>query len=204
MNMKVYQVGYVEPLLFLYFAYMLFNVPLANQLLYHKVCLSLYNATFCRHVGTPLTATSHAQNLVEEQTAEWSMYFGMARTIPAVPTLLLLGVWSDRVGRKDILVFSLFGEVINSFSYFVNTCLMDIPILFLLPGNVVSGFFGNLGGVFLAVFAYIADTSSKETRTSRILMTEALGMFATVLSCLTGGVVVQKLGLVWLCNLTLD
>lgn len=197
-----WQIGYVEPILFVYMMCVFYSMPAEQQLVYHKVCLNHYNKTFCDSIDKN-KGHSEEENVVQEGTAKWDMYLNLARTVPAVFSTLVFGAWSDGVGRKKVLMISMTGVAINQLSYFLNAWFLSAPIAYLLIGCFISGICGGFAAILMAIFSYIADITTLEKRTLRILLLDATIFVASMISYPTGGLIIQRCGFVILYGIVI-
>lgn len=86
---------------------------------------------------------------------------------------MFMGSWSDRRGRKLPLLIGLFGKFFYSTMVVVNTYMEDWPVEYIIyVATLPMAFTGADVAIFAAVFAYISDVSSKESRTLRVSIVE--------------------------------
>lgn len=84
-----------------------------------------------------------------------------------------MGSWSDRRGRKLPLLIGLFGKFYYSTMVVVNTYMTDWPVEYIIyTATLPMAFTGADVAIFAAVFAYISDVSSKDSRTLRVTIVE--------------------------------
>lgn len=50
---------------------------------------------------------------VESLASTWSYYCSVAAFVPAIPLALLMGRWSDKYGRRPVLMAGIFGSLLN-------------------------------------------------------------------------------------------
>ncbi len=91
--------------------------------------------------------------------------------VPYMTMLLVIGSYSDTHGRKIALILPILGSSIKilldmAIVYF------DLPVWCFLFG-VVEYCFGGIYTLFVACFAYIADTVPKEMRATRMAIIDA-------------------------------
>ena len=74
------------------------------------------------------------------------LYSTLISSLPCIPSSMILGSWSDKHGRKPILILPIIGSLLCQVAYLLNV------------------FFKTM----LAVNLYIAATTSESSRTGRI------------------------------------
>ncbi|MBI2660850.1 MFS transporter [Candidatus Woesearchaeota archaeon] len=94
----------------------------------------------------------------------------------------LLGAWSDRHGRKSMLLVSLTGTVIGYLLFGYGILIGNLPVLFL--SRLLAGFTGGNISIVLSAVADISDESAKAKNFGLIGMAFGLGF---ILGPLIGG-----------------
>ena len=87
---------------------------------------------------------------------------------------LFLGPWSDRSGRKMLIMLPFFGYFLNCVSFIVNIYFFDELVVEFLWLESLASFFGGYALQFLGAYGYIADTTSAKSRTIRIAIMDAM------------------------------
>lgn len=163
----------VEPTMVLYMmAYMLTSIVEQSFFVY-KACRVNhgFNDTICKNI----TAEEHEDLNKQVQVTvslfhQWNDIAG--HLIPFV-LAMFMGSWSDRRGRKLPLLIGLTGKFIYSGMVVVNTYMTDWPVEYIIyTATLPMAFTGADVAIFAAVFAYISDVSSKESRTLRVSIVE--------------------------------
>ncbi|XP_071943718.1 proton-coupled folate transporter-like [Antedon mediterranea] len=138
--------------------------------------LSVQGVVFTKHiiqlnlnVGSALNSSS---DLVEEDyvqvlTAEWTTVFLLCQSLPALFVILYVSTWSDRVGRKITLIVPAVGLLVASVS-FTSVYLFELPVPYLLIGNLAIGLTGNTILQRSGASSYIGDTCTSEQMTIRM------------------------------------
>lgn len=89
-----------------------------------------------------------------------------------VPTIvtLFLGPWSDRNGRKPVIILAFAGYIIiyffNSFLYFLSTFIPVNPWFYLI-GYIPANIFGGMCALILSLMCYITDVTKESMRAAR-------------------------------------
>ena len=100
-----------------------------------------------------LTLASSAASLFNLQSV-------LASALPAIPAILFLGPYSDRVGRKYALVVPIVGQTLFSLCTLA-TMYFVLPLQFLLIGSFLYGCCGFWVTLFMGVISYITDITTK-------------------------------------------
>ena len=90
--------------------------------------------------------------------------------IPPIIFALFVGPWSDKFGRKFLIMFPLLGYVGYNLWFLTNVLLYDKMYVEFLMLEVIQFWFGGYMCFFLGVYSYISDTSNEKTRTVRIAL----------------------------------
>lgn len=189
------QVNYVEPVM-LGFAFCLFvTVSLEQQLIYRKTCVQHFNSTYCQTLYKSKNATFKVdENFIQQKTSQWILYISLARSIPSILITLLLTVKFDRVGRKRIMILPIIGGTILITSYIINSHYMEWPVPWMFLGIFIDASFGQYPTLLAAVFAYLADTTSNENRTIRVIILESMLFLGGLISEIATGLLLQYYG----------
>ncbi|KAJ8955901.1 hypothetical protein NQ318_005449 [Aromia moschata] len=164
------------PLLLIFFSFMLTASVYTNLIIYRTCYVTLgYNKSLCALLGNVDTnETEKLEKLVEPEAATISMVGSTIGSVYTVILCLFIGPWSDRFGRKPVLILNLIGATMSHvgiaiFSYFQNispwyTIVCSLP--FMVTGGAAS---------FITVsLAYITDISNEENRGIRMAIFEAV------------------------------
>ena len=88
--------------------------------------------------------------------------------VPPIIFALFIGPWSDRFGRKFLIIFPLFGYVFYNVWFLINVILFDTFVVEYLMLEVIQFWFGGFMCMFLGLYSYISDITDEKTRTIRI------------------------------------
>nr|CAH7748371.1 unnamed protein product [Callosobruchus chinensis] len=113
------------------------------------------------------------------------MVKGTVGSIFSVILCIFIGPWSDRFGRKPVLVMNLIGFASTAVLVLIY-CLFDnlspwYLALSSLPETVTGGF----ATFFTMVISYMADTSTEDSRAMRMVVFEAVLTVGTLLGSMT-------------------
>ena len=108
---------------------------------------------------------------VQQRNTEWNIYISLVNIIPYMTMLLIIGSYSDTHGRRIAFILPCIGSTIKillemAIVYF------DLPVWCFLFG-VVEYFFGGVYTLFVACFAYIADTVPTNMLATRMAIIDA-------------------------------
>ena len=88
--------------------------------------------------------------------------------IPPIIFALFIGPWSDKFGRKFLIVFPLIGYAFYNIWFFINVIFYDYFVVEFLMLEVIQFWFGGFMCLFLGLYSYVSDISEHKTRTVRI------------------------------------
>ena len=96
------------------------------------------------------------------------------KTIPMVIFTLFLGPWSDKAGRKLLIMLPFAGYVLYCVTLIINVYFFDQLVVEFLWLEKISSYFGGYALLYLGAYGYIADTSSLKSRTIRIAVMDGM------------------------------
>ena len=124
---------------------------------------------------------------IQQESAKWLIYVAVCGYIPALVSNVILGSYSDVLGRKFVFGMCTVG---NTLRCVVVTAVIysKANLLFLLLGTVIDGVTGSFTVFFAVLFSYVSDiTNPDKTRTAAIVLFELiLGLTISVSSFATG------------------
>ena len=178
----------VEPVLFFYMLCTFMSYPLVQQLAFRKICHEKYDDEICKNL------TKSQETYVQQTTSKWILYQSISLTLPSIFASLILGSWSDKVGRKVILILPSVGSILLYINYIMNVAFFSLNVNFIIIGVCISGFFGGFATTLLGVFSYISDITDKSQRTMRVAVLESMIFMGGTVGNLVGGVLVEHHG----------
>lgn len=146
---------------------------LPNQLIYQTCTVILgHNETDCQYLGS-----NNESDFVRHLEAEAQRYvtkFQMAKSlienlIPAAMSLFI-GPWSDKFGRKPLIVASFTGYMLQYVALIIVSIISNVVRVnpwFYISSSIVLAFGGGLSSIVTGCYAYMADTTVEETREAR-------------------------------------
>ncbi|XP_023700914.1 proton-coupled folate transporter [Paramormyrops kingsleyae] len=177
----------VEPVLFLSMFSLALQMPLYTQYLWERFSAAVgYDGTATRGCGNSSGPPDALEKEVETLTAHWSMYINLGGFAVGVVMVTLLGSWSDRVGRKPVLVIASLGLALQATIYLL-VMYLQLPVRWFLVGRLLGALTGDFNAILAGCFAYVADVSSGRSRTFRVAVLEASLGVAGMLAGAIGG-----------------
>ena len=107
---------------------------------------------------------------------------------------LFLGPWSDRSGRKMLIMLPFLGYFLNCVSFIVNIYFFDELVVEFLWLESLASFFGGNTLLFLGAYGFIADTTSVKSRTIRIAIMDAMFSIAETIGSFINSYIYAALG----------
>lgn len=86
---------------------------------------------------------------------------------PSLLSALLVGAWSDKVGRKPAISLPCIGATVDM-SITLAVIYFDLPLSILFVGSFLNGMTGYFPAMMLATMAFIADTTQESMRAMRL------------------------------------
>ncbi|XP_045501791.1 proton-coupled folate transporter-like [Colias croceus] len=202
---RPYRVTMEFPLFFTILSVSLSGAAISNILLYRTCVHSLNHTTEeCQVFLSP--ARNNGSQELEEQVQKYAAFVATVRTIleslaPAVLSLFL-GVWSDKHGRKPLIVWPLFGLSISLGLTVIYSMMENLGpwwfILTVIPMSITGGF----TALFTGAFCYLSDITTKETRSLRMTIVEASLSVGSVIGSLASSYLLRVVGNVYLLLIT--
>ena len=90
--------------------------------------------------------------------------------IPPIIFALFIGPWSDRFGRKFLIIFPIIGYILFDIWFLINVLFYDHFVVEFLMLEVIQYWFGGYMCLFLGLYSYVSDISEQKTRTVRIAL----------------------------------
>lgn len=192
----------VEPVTFFYACAMILHTPVIQQYVYSRVALkrglptSLYqsDSSPCEvDDSIDSYAFRQSKNIVQAEASIVHLGIVLSASVPSIFMALLLGAWSDKVGRKIIMILPIIGGLVDTI-FILITMYTNLPVYLLFVGSFVNGFCGFFTTMILAVFSYVADITEESRRALRLGILEAIAFISGMISHLTSGWWIKHLG----------
>ena len=156
-----------------------------DNLFIDKVCqLDFHHSQdICRN----LKDHQHIKGEVMLRVTDLQIYDGILVALPAAVFSLFVGNWSDKRGRKLLLIFPFIGNIAEFLTYMINNYFFyELNSNYLLFGSTL----GLTGGYYvlnLGLYGYISDITSPADRTMRLSILNGLFSAAYVVGTMLGG-----------------
>lgn len=176
----------VEPVMFLSMFSIGLQMPLYTQYLWDRISEDVgYNGT---KAGGCNASTVHdpLEKEVETLTAHWNLYINLGGFLVGLLVVTCLGSWSDRSGRRLVLIIPSLGLAVQAAVYLI-VMYLKLPVFWFLIGRIISGLSGDFNAILAGCFSYVADTSGRSSRTFRVAILEACLGLAGMVASIIGG-----------------
>lgn len=185
-RMPWYKYITVEPTMFFYMmAYMITNVIEQTFYVFQTCHINHgYSTEICYNISKHADINKEVQVTV----STFHQWNGIASHVVPLFLAFFLGSYSDKRGRKIVLLAGLLGKLYFSIMITVNT-MNDWPVEYVIyTAALPSALTGADLAIFAGCFAYIADVSSVKNRTLRVGILDV-----TYLSTLPMGIAIGNL-----------
>ncbi|KIJ16785.1 hypothetical protein PAXINDRAFT_74219 [Paxillus involutus ATCC 200175] len=121
-------------------------------------------------------------------------------TTMGVLSCLTTGWWgsfSDRYGRRLVIVVSMFGLLVADITYIITAFFVDVlpgGYWFLLVGFIIEGLCGSTSAGIAANHAYMADTADPSTRSRYFSLSLGLMFTGVAIGPVVGGILIRMTG----------
>ncbi|CAM1312687.1 Uncharacterised protein g6062 [Pycnogonum litorale] len=188
----------VEPIMFTYlFARSMINITIVTLFMERSCRISHGHP---KHVCENMfeDPSYYAVKLEAQKSAnDWIIINELVVMLPAVISILFCGPWSDKYGRKPLIIVPLIGNV----TYGIGLVLMAghttwppyVVVIMALPNALLGGYIH-----MMPLMCYLTDISTKEQRSAKLLFVEGTCFFAYPFGALAGGYIYKHFGYVTL------
>ncbi|KAJ3306384.1 hypothetical protein HDV03_005351 [Kappamyces sp. JEL0829] len=129
---------------------------------------------------------------IQASAARWGMTFSLCTGLPALLTLPLYGVLSDRIGRKPLLLMGMVSAVFF-YSAYLSISYLQLGLWILIVTALVTGFMGSYFVVLTSTLSYFADTTEASDRGKVFIIGESSFFAGFALGPLLGGIMARRL-----------
>ena len=117
-----------------------------------KVCLVNFqmNATQC-DLHSNETGSAELKDRVQGYVSTLSIYITVIHCVPSIFFVLFLGPWSDKHGRKPLMILPTVGYIISTLIYMANYYFKSWPAEYLLFAALPVSLLGGWSSLGMAV-----------------------------------------------------
>nr|XP_022913093.1 proton-coupled folate transporter-like [Onthophagus taurus] len=161
-----------EMIIFLFFFGVMLSEPVSNNFLIYRTCYTIlnFNESDCAKLGTKNADNSTAE--LEKQVQPYANVLSMVLTWPAqiIPAILCLfvGPWSDKNGRKPVMISAFIGFTISSTCQVVISLIPRLSPWYTIIPNLISVLFGGFSPVMMLLLCYVTDITTDQNRGIRL------------------------------------
>ncbi|CAH1778915.1 unnamed protein product [Owenia fusiformis] len=175
-----------------------------NQYYYQKIgekhnfdYLGKNETGICESITGNLSDNNTAiEQAIQNEVAIFDLYLHLVRNVPGLFTSIFIGTLSDKVGRWPALMFPLLFTTLRHLNFAVVIYLhADLEYLFI--GYALEGFTGGFSLLIGTSYAYLADVTTKENRSFRMVTMEASSAVVTSLGGFGMGYFVKYYGFLY-------
>ena len=190
----------VEPVAFLFMMGMILANTTTQQYVNYSVAErmsgdileeSAEKSTSLCAAGSETTSTSD----IQEIAARILSTFSFLNILPMLIAAVLMGSYSDKQGRKVALILPVIGGLLRGIVAFV-VCYWKLQVRFLYAGGLAEGFCGGTAVFTTALFAYIADVSTTDKRSWRMLVISIAQAMGISLAEISTGYMITYIGFI--------
>ncbi|KAH8355685.1 proton-coupled folate transporter [Drosophila serrata] len=180
-DLNSYRWFILEPAVFLiFFARYLIGAVYQNQILY-QTCVTImkFNATECEPllgIDRGSEADKKIEIVVQTYSANIMMTTSLLESIIPAFASLFLGPWSDKFGRRPILLTTFTGYLTGAIILIVITRITmstNISPWWFLLSSVPSVLSGGTCALITGIYCYISDVAKERKRALRMVLNEA-------------------------------
>lgn len=136
-------------------------------------------------------------SVAQSESAHFGVLTTLCSLIPSFFVNLLLGAYSDQLGRRLIFIVSLSGNVARTVIV-TAVAHWELDVNYVLPGYAVFGLTGDYVAIAMAIFVYTADNTTKgKNRSFLMVAAQAMNFIFVNMSQFASGYFIERTGYVW-------
>ena len=129
-----------------------------------------------------------------QSAANWIVYYSLAQGVPAVVSNLILGSYTDALGRRFLLGVGILGTMVRM-CISVVIIRFDYGLIYFIIACIIEGCTGQFATVLQTSLAYIADITKPGTqRVYGIIFVEIMLGSSLTSASLICGILIRKFG----------
>uniref|UniRef100_T1J6Z0 Major facilitator superfamily (MFS) profile domain-containing protein n=1 Tax=Strigamia maritima TaxID=126957 RepID=T1J6Z0_STRMM len=185
----------VEPAVFLYCIAMTFNGITTQSLTIRKYCL--VQMEYPEDICLNLTNNKTLENQAQSEATNFLFYKTLLENLPTIILAIFIGAWSDKNGRKFLLVFPTITSGIGMIIMIFNAhYLTEMDFNYILLASMPYALGGNIFIVLTGAFSYITDITDKSNLIIRFGFLQAAITCGMPIGTSCGSIVFSKYGYV--------
>ena len=145
--------------------------------------------------GLNITDENDTDSKIQAEASEWGIYLSVTESIPSIFAVTFFGAWSDRVGRKPVMLIPATGMVLSCLVY-VFIFGLGLPLSFCFLAAAIRGASGGIALFIVLCFSYVADITTKKTRMFRIVIIDMIFLLGAGVSQIGVGYFLKAAGYV--------
>ncbi|KYB26390.1 probable peptidoglycan muropeptide transporter SLC46 [Tribolium castaneum] len=165
------------PLVLIFFAFIVSDSVKTNLIIFRTCYVTLgYNKSECALLGSKHTdnSTANLEKIVEPYAALVNMVGLLVDGCISAVTCLVIGPWSDRFGRKPILIIPVFGFIVTYLLLALFAVLENLSPWYILLCSIPILVTGGVSSYLTVLLCYITDVTNENNRGMRMGVFEAL------------------------------
>ena len=187
------------PVFLLFFATNFAGIITKNFIIYSTCYVTLkYNESECALLGVDYTSnsTKDLEDKVQPHAAQIFTTISAIEAIFAPSVCFFLGPWSDKYGRKPILLLTLGGTALSSVVKTIISAIPNISPWWIFLSIVPSCISGGTPAAITAILCYITDVTTEQERVVKIFFFEGLVAVGSMVGSLVCSPALLALGYV--------
>ncbi|XP_077302511.1 lysosomal proton-coupled steroid conjugate and bile acid symporter SLC46A3 [Arctopsyche grandis] len=159
----------VEPIMFLYMMAFTITSVVEQAFFINKACTVNHGhgSEICDNLSNSTNAAIN--NQVQKTISTFIQWNNIAGHVVPIILALFLGAWSDKRGRKGILIAGLVGKLWYSVFIIIIASQKTWPLEYVIYiATIPSALTGADVAIFAAAFSYISDITTSINRTMRV------------------------------------
>ncbi|KAF5272412.1 hypothetical protein FQA39_LY07880 [Lamprigera yunnana] len=185
------------PTFLTFFALSFGSIITTNYIIYASCYVTLgHNKTICGLLGTNFTnnETMELETEVQPYATRVTLTSAVIDATFAPFLCFFLGSWSDRYGRKPVLLLSIAGTTLSNLMKAAITIMPNVSPWYTLISLIPGCMTGGIAATISAILCYITDTTRDKERGIKMYMFEGIIAVTTVLASLTAPLTLQTFG----------
>ncbi|XP_073953582.1 probable peptidoglycan muropeptide transporter SLC46 [Choristoneura fumiferana] len=170
-----------------------------NLLLYRTCIVDLeYNATKCSLLNI-LNKTGEAKDLetvVQSETTFLVMTLSVFSSIMPAILSVFLGSWSDKYGRKALIVWPLFGQLLTAVLTVVFSAISTLSAYYFVLCALPFAMLGGSSAILLGANLIVTDVTTEDNRSFRLALLQGSGFAGVLVGTVASSYVYDAVGYV--------